>query len=72
VTGALAQIIQQAGALAGMARETLAPKDPSSGRSFAANGHEPEEGDIPAATVATGASRKRVARTSGAAGKDET
>ena len=54
VTGALAQIIQQAGTLSTMAREALMPKPASlNGHSTSSNGHEPSKTEkvvLPAAT----------------------
>jgi flotillin len=59
VTGALAQIIQQAGALAGMARETLMPAAlPRNGRSATANGKGGRE-PVAASTPARDSAPKR-------------
>jgi uncharacterized membrane protein YqiK len=52
VTGALAQIIQQAGALSGMAREALMPKPAAMNtHSPATNGHSPATNAIPSKRI---------------------
>ncbi len=62
VTGALAEIIQQAGALSDMARSALSPLD----RNGSSNGHTPagaanghEEAKVVAAAAPAGGSRRR-------------